>query len=86
MSMKLTPKMTIQALRLLKMHPEVIEDGYDAEDKEALQGVAAMYLSVKAAGKTDLEFPEWYETFDVNELDEEDEADADPSPSKSTKR
>lgn len=82
--MKMTPKMTIQALRLLKDHPEVIEDGYDDEDKTALQGVAAMYLAAKGAGKTgDLDFPAWYETADISDLDdEEDEAEADPTASK----
>lgn len=81
--MKMTPKMTIESLRLLKKYPEVIEEGYDDEDKEALQGVAALYLSAKAAGKTgDMDFPTWYETSDVTELDdEEDEAEADPTES-----
>lgn len=83
--MKMTPKMTIQSLRLLKDHPEVFEEGYDDEEKQALQGVAAMYLALKAEGKHDgMDFPTWYETADVAEIedDEADEKTKDPSVSK----
>ncbi len=80
--MKMTPKMTIDALRLLKKHPEVFDPADDDETKQSLQGVAAMYLAVKAEGKTDLDFSTWYESADVSSItddDEEDEAEADPT-------
>jgi hypothetical protein len=82
--MKMTPKMTIDALRLMKKHPELIEDDWDDEDKQQLQSVAGIYLSAKAAGKHGgMDFPTWYENADISELDdEEDEAEADPTASK----
>jgi hypothetical protein len=84
MKMKMTPKMTIDSLRLLKKNQWIFEEDDDEDTKEQAQGVASLYLAAKAAGKTDLEFQEWYETSDVNDLDEDDgdgegKAEADPT-------
>lgn len=81
MKTKTTPKDTVDALRLLARH-RLIEHGDSEDIKASLQGVAAIYLGLKRAGETDLEFPEWYETADLSELmdeDGEDEQTADPT-------
>lgn len=77
---KTTPKDTVDALRLLARH-RLIEHGDSEDIKTSLQGVAAIYLGLKRAGETDLEFPEWYETADLAEMndDEEDEESSDPT-------
>lgn len=83
MKIKMTPKMTIDSLRLLKKNQWIFEDDDDEETKEQAQGVASLYLAAKASEKTDLEFKEWYETSDIKDLDDDEDVegkeDADPT-------
>lgn len=72
---KVTPRDTIEALRLMRREGLVQPDDDDAT-KEALQGVVALYLSGKRAGDIDTGFADWYENADLTDLLE----DAGPDP------
>lgn len=69
---KLTPRDSVDALRLMRKHQDVLLEPGDSPDvKEQIQGVIATYLSQKRGGGTDLEFLDWYDNFDMTALVEE---------------
>ena len=76
LEIKLTPRDSVNALRLMKVHQkDLLEPGDGPEVKEQIQGVIATYLGAKRAGSTDLEFLDWYENFDMTALAEESAED-----------
>jgi hypothetical protein len=77
MDITITPRDTIDAMRLMRRE-KLAEPGDTNEEKQALQGIIAIYLSSRRAGLTDLEFAEWYNTADLSEIDDE-EGGADPT-------
>jgi len=79
LTIKLTPRDSVDALRIMKRHEkELLEPGDGNAIKEQIQGTIATYLSHKRSGGTDLEFLDWYENFDMTTLADEDDA-ADPT-------
>jgi hypothetical protein len=79
---KLTPKNTVDALRLLYAH-ELYQDDDPEPVRDQLASMATLYVALKRDGETDQEFLEWYETADMgvmNDLLEEAQGDSDPSP------
>lgn len=69
---KLTPRDSVDALRLMRKHQKDLLEPGDGDDvKEQIQGVLATYLSQKRGGGTDLEFLDWYDNFDMTSLVEE---------------
>lgn len=77
--MKVTPKDSIDALRLMRKHQDVLlEADSPDEEKEQIQGIAAAYCAQKRQQKTDLEFLEWYESADLADL-AVDEEEPDPT-------
>ena len=79
---KLTPRDSVDALRLMRKHQDVLLEPGDGNDvKEQIQGVLATYLATKRSGATDMEFLDWYENFDMTSLaeSEDDEDKADPT-------
>lgn len=81
--MKLTPKNTVDAIRLLAKH-DLYEPDDPEEVRDQLQSMAVVYLAQKRDGETDLEFVDWYENADIskmNDLLEEAAGEPDPTPS-----
>lgn len=76
---KLTPRDSVDALRLMRKHQGVLlEPGDGADVKEQIQGVIATYLAQKRAEATDLEFLDWYNDADMAAMVAED-AEPDPT-------
>lgn len=76
--MRITPKDSTDALRLMRKHADALLTEDDtAEEKEHIQGVIAAFLAGKRAGKVeaDVEFLDWYETGDIAALMEEEAPD-----------
>lgn len=65
--MRMTPKDSIDALRLMRQHQDVLmQDGDDAEVAESIQGTIAVFLARKRAGEIgEIEFLDWYENGDA---------------------
>lgn len=79
----MTPRDTVDALRLLAKHG-MVQKGDDDDIKATMQTHAARYIVQKRDNKTDLEFEVWFETADIQALMEEEgkaeaEEDADPT-------
>lgn len=79
----MTPRDTVDALRLLAKH-KMIEKGDDEDIRATFQSHASRYIVQKRDGRTDLEFPEWFENADIQAIMEaeakaEDEEDQDPT-------
>jgi hypothetical protein len=73
---KLTPRDSVDALRLMRKHQDVLIEPGDGDDvKEQIQGVLATYLSQKRAGATEMEFLDWYDNADMVAMVEGESAD-----------
>jgi hypothetical protein len=73
--MRITPKDSVDALRLMHKHQDaLLQDGDDAEVKETVQGVVAVYVAGRREGSIgeDVEFLDWYENGDATEAVEPD--------------
>lgn len=76
MDIKLTPRDSVDALRLMRKHQkELLEPGDGPDVKEQIQGVIATYLGHKRSGGTELEFLDWYENYDMTAEPEESAED-----------
>lgn len=65
---KVTPRDTVEALRLMRREKWLTDPADDADTKEAIQGVVALYLAGTRSGEIDQEFRDWYETADMGAL------------------
>lgn len=66
---KLTPRDSVDALRLMRKHQGALLEPGDGDDiKEQIQGVVATYLAQRRAEATDLEFLDWYENYDMTAM------------------
>lgn len=75
--MRITPKDSADALRLMHKYGDALLEPDDPADvKEHVQGVVAAFLAGKRAGSVpaDIEFLSWYETADLAELMEDEES------------
>lgn len=75
--MRITPKDSIDALRLMRKHQDALltpED--DDEVKESVAGTVAMFLARKRAGEIgeDVDFLDWYENGTAASDGEDDDA------------
>jgi len=79
-NIKLTPRDSVDALRLMRQHQGVLLEPGDGPDvKEQIQGVIATYLGARRAGHADLEFLDWYENADMTAMVEEAAPEVDPT-------
>lgn len=67
--MKLTPKNTVDALRMLHREGAIQEDDPD-DVKEQLQSMAVIYVAKHDAGEIAEPWGEWYANADINAMEE----------------
>lgn len=79
--MSFTPRDSVDALRLMRKHEDVlIHADDDAEVKESIAGTVALFIARKREGRigADVDFLDWYENGDASDLADE-EAGPDPT-------